>query len=119
MEESSGAMRVLFCFGVLPPFFEADTDTRSAVAASLVKAYGGLESKLGIRVIGTLDDDRSMVGPSLTYPWTCYILADAPDYEAVVACCDILRRAPVGDDLLWRYLKVEARIGRELFFGAS
>jgi hypothetical protein len=65
-----------------------------------------------------MDDDQLMVGPSATWPWTCYILADAPNLDAVAAVCDILRSTdlPSGDKL-WRYMKVEARVGRELFFG--
>jgi hypothetical protein len=119
VEGSANGLRVLFCFGVLPAFFETDDATRVDVGESLREAYSSLEERYGIRVIGTLDDDRGMVGPSFTWPWTCYILADAPDHDAVTAFCDILRQARVGEDRLWRYLRVEARVGRELFFGAS
>jgi hypothetical protein len=69
-------------------------------------------------VLGTLDDDRLMVGPSPTWPWTCYILADAPGLDAVAGVCDILRSTDLDSgNKLWRYLKIEARVGRPLFFG--
>ncbi|WP_259312461.1 hypothetical protein [Capillimicrobium parvum] len=111
-------MRVLFCFGVLPAFFEIDDELRQRVARAIKDAYSDLDHRFGVRVIGTMDDDRGMVGPTLGYPWTAYILADAPDYDAVVRCCDVLREIQVGDDRLWRFMKVEARVGRELFFGS-
>jgi hypothetical protein len=64
-----------------------------------------------------MDDDELMVGSSETWPWTCYILADVPDLETVTRVCNIVREAEVGGHRLWRYLKVEARVGRRLFFG--
>jgi hypothetical protein len=60
-----------------------------------------------------------MVGPSLAWPWTAYILAEVPDLATVTKVCDIVRSTPVGDGRLWRYLRIEARLGRELFFGTS
>jgi hypothetical protein len=44
------------------------------------------------------------------------VLADAPDRDAVAAVCNLLREVEVEDARLWKYLKVEARIGRPLFF---
>ncbi|MBA2474969.1 MAG: hypothetical protein H0V40_09550 [Actinobacteria bacterium] len=64
-----------------------------------------------------MDDDRLMVGSSATWPWTCYILADAPSLEAVAAVCNVVREAEVDGARLWRYLRIEARVGRPLFFG--
>ena len=69
-----------------------------------------------VRVLGTLDDDEMMVGAADTWPWTCYILAEVPDRGAVAAVCNLLRNTEVGDARLWKYLKVEARLGRPLFF---
>ena len=64
-----------------------------------------------------MDDDELMVGPSYSWPWTAYILADAPDLKAVTAVCDLVRRHPIGEDRLWRFMRIEARVGRRLFFG--
>jgi hypothetical protein len=35
----------------------------------------------------------------------------------VTRVCNIVREAEVGGHRLWRYLKIEARVGRRLFFG--
>jgi hypothetical protein len=47
------------------------------------------------------------------------VLADAPDLEAVTSVCNLLRDIPVGEFRLWRYMRVEARVGRPLFFAQS
>ncbi len=112
-------VRALFCFGVLPAFYEAPDTTRRMVFDTLIEAYKDLEQRFGVRVLGTLDDDRTVVGPTLNYPWTCYILAEVADLEAVTNVCNILREFRIGDDRLWKYMKVEARFGRELFFGRT
>lgn len=111
--------RALFCFGVLPAFYEAGDDVRRAVFNTLITAYKDLDQRFGVKVLATLDDDRAVVGPALGYPWTCYILAEVPDYEAVANVCNILREFRIGEHKLWMFMKVEARYGRELFFGRS
>jgi len=72
----------------------------------------------GVKVLGNFDDDRIQVGASTTAPWTTYFLCDFPDYDTVVAACNLWRTTPVGDGTykFWKYTKVEARIGRELEF---
>lgn len=112
-------IRTLFCFGVLPAFFDLNDDVRKQVFDRLIEAYSDLAGRFGITVLGTLDDDRSMVGPSLGWPWTSYILADAPDHDAVTGVCNILRQFHVGEHRIWRYIRVETRTGRALFFGNS
>jgi len=66
--------------------------------------------------LGIMDDDRIQVGPSTSSPWTAYIMADVPSLDTVIQACDFFRSTPVGDGTykLWKYCKVEARIGREL-----
>ena len=64
-----------------------------------------------------MDDDELMVGPSHAWPWTAYILADAPDLDAVIGVCDLMRSTRIGEDRLWRFMRIEARVGRRLFFG--
>jgi hypothetical protein len=119
MGDAKATILTLFCFGVLPDFFQADTATRKQVFDILVTAYADLRGRFGVKVLGTMDDDRSVVGPTMGWPWTCYILAEVPDQAAVTAVCNILREFKIGESLLWRYLKVEARTGRELFFGQA
>jgi hypothetical protein len=71
-----------------------------------------------VTVLGTLDDDETMVGTSPNgWPWTFYILADVPDRATVVAACNLFRTI-LGEHRLWKYMRVEARIGRELVIPA-
>jgi hypothetical protein len=113
--ESKG-MRVLFAFGLTQDFFTEDRSRIPAIMESLKREFGDLEGRFGVRVLATLDDDETMVGATGTWPWTCYVLAEAPDRDAVAAVCNLLREVEVGDARLWKYLKVEARVGRPLFF---
>lgn len=112
-------IRVLFCIGVLPAFFAADADERGAAMDAIVGGFDDLAGRFGAQVQATFDDDRLMVGPSPEWPWTSYVIADVPDLDAAVAICDIVRSTEVGAHRLWRYLKIEARIGRELFFATA
>jgi hypothetical protein len=116
-QKTEQGVRVLFAFGVMPAFFELEGERIFPIVEILQETFRDLEGTFGVRVLGTLDDDETMVGPSLTWPWTCYILAHAPDWEAARAVCNLVRETKVGDDRLWKFLRVEARVGRPLFFG--
>ncbi len=115
MSEQSEKLRVLFCGAVLQPFF----DLPSAEIMEVLKATGKMLRTMrempGIEVIGTMDDDETMVGTSPTgFPWTFYILAHVDSRETVVKACGLFRTSEVGAYRLWKYMRVEARIGREL-----
>ncbi|PJJ45185.1 hypothetical protein ATK23_2441 [Glutamicibacter mysorens] len=112
-----GMIRSLLCIGVLPPFFSATAEERKAVFNATKSSFADLTGRFGVRVLGTFDDDTIQVGPSDGFPWTCYLLLDAPDYESIRQICSIIRDTPVGDSQLWKYYKIEARLGRPLFFG--
>jgi len=115
---ADGTLRVLFCIGVNPAFFDAGADERQDAFETIKSAFANLGERFGLRVLGTMDDDQTMVGSSSTWPWTCYILADAPDLDAVAGVCNLLRATTLASGAtLWKYLKIEARVGRELFFG--
>ena len=114
--KTNDALRVLFCIGVQQTFFEEEASRLPDVIPAIKAAFDDLGGRFGVRVIGTLDDDQIMVGNSPNWPWTAYILADAPDLDAVAAVCNIVRDTPIGEHRLWRYLRIEARVGRELFF---
>ncbi|SFV15071.1 hypothetical protein [Pseudoduganella namucuonensis] len=107
-------LRVLFCIGVTQNFF----DLPESGIAAVWKGYGEMMSALaalpGVTVLGTMDDDRTMVGASASWPWTVYIMADVADLDTVVAGCNLFRTVKVGGDRLWKYGKIEARIGRAL-----
>jgi hypothetical protein len=111
-------LRVLFCIGVMPAFFEEEAGTFKQLIQSIPGAFADLGGRFGITVLGTMDDDELMVGPSQTWPWTAYILADAPDLDAVVGVCNLVRETEMPNGFrMWKYMKIEARVGRPLFFG--
>ena len=116
-ETGSKGLRVLFCIGVMPAFFEQEPARIGPIAAAITAAFDDLGGRFGLTVLGTMDDDELMVGSSATWPWTCYILADVPSLEAVAAVCNVVRETEADGSRLWRYLRIEARVGRPLFFG--
>ncbi len=116
-DHEPGPLRVLFCLGVSQTFFEEEAAQLPALIAAITAAFDDLHGRFGIEVLGTIDDDQTMVGASPNWPWTAYILADAPSLDAVAAVCNVVRESAVGGHRLWRYLRIEARVGRELFFG--
>jgi hypothetical protein len=113
------ALRVLFAFGLTQDFFSEDRTRIPPIMEALKREFGDLEGRFGVRVLATLDDDETLVGATDTWPWTCYVLAEAPNRDAVAAVCNLLREVEVGDARLWKYLKVEARVGRPLFFAET
>ena len=104
-------IRVMFCGGTLPPFFEAPLEERKEVFEMCKQVFGGWKERYGIEVLATLDDDQIQIGPTTGHPWTFYILCDVPEYEAVPKVVDQLRH---GDPPLFKYIKLEARMGRPL-----
>ncbi len=116
-EHEGEALRVLFCFGVTQSFFDEEPSRVPRIAAAITEAFDDLAGRFGITVLGTMDDDELMVGSSTTWPWTCYILTDAPDLDSVTRVTNVLREAEADGSRLWKYLRVEARVGRPLFFG--
>jgi hypothetical protein len=113
---SDTTLRVLFAFGLTQDFFAEERHRIPAIMETLKTGFGDLEERFGVRVLGTLDDDETMIGATPTWPWTCYVLAEAPDREAVASVCGLLRELQAEGVPLWKYLKVEARLGRPLFF---
>ena len=118
MAAKTDSLRVLFCMEVTQRFFDSPKSAHPAIFDAFDRTRRDLEGRFGIRVLGTIDDDRIAVGPAIGRSWTSYILADVPDYESVVAFCNQFRTTAVGDsdELLWKYARVEARIGRPLAF---
>ena len=115
MPASAKKLRVLFCSAVTQNFFDLPATDVPGVWAGVATMLKGIRDLPGVEVLGTMDDDETMVGTSPAgFPWTFYILADVPDRETVVAACNLFRVTPVGEYRLWKYMRVEARIGREL-----
>ncbi|MDP9030301.1 MAG: hypothetical protein M3O11_07555, partial [Pseudomonadota bacterium] len=105
-------LRVVFCIGITQNFFDLPTGEGLSVWKGFSQMMGDLGAMPGINVLGAMDDDRLMVGPSTTSPWTVYIMADVDCHQSVIDACNLFRTTPVGEYSLWRYAKVEARIGR-------
>ena len=114
--EDKKPLRVLFCMGVNQNFMDGTAEEMQDLWQAFLVMMRGIRDLPGVRVLGNMDDDRIMVGPSQQFPWTTYVLADVPDLDTVVAACNLFRATPVGDGTykLWKYMRVEARIGREL-----
>ena len=109
-------LRVLFCIGINQNFMDGTQEEMGHVWQAFSAMMKGIDDLPGVTTLGIMDDDRIQVGPSTNAPWTCYIMADVPDYNTVVEACNLFRTIPVGDGTykLWKYAKVEARVGRQL-----
>jgi hypothetical protein len=107
-------LRVLFCCGVTQNFFDLPREQIGEVWQAYGKMLNAIEAMEGVRVLGVMDDDRLVVGNAEGAPWTFYIMADVADFDTAVAACNLYRTTPVGEYNLWRYGKIEARVGRAL-----
>ena len=111
----SEPLRVLFCMGINQNFFDLPKSEIGKVWKAFAQMMADMEDMEGVDVLGNMDDDSHMVGPSDGWPWTCYVLADVVDAETVKAACNLFRTTMVDEDhALWRYAKIEARMGRKL-----
>lgn len=107
-------LRTLFCIGTNQNFFDLPKAQIGPVWIAVSEMLSALKNMDGVHIIGTFDDDSHMVGPSDGWPWTCYVLADVRDQATVMSACNLLRTTMIGEYALWKYLKIEARMGREL-----
>ncbi|MBR8207679.1 hypothetical protein KDW61_03270 [Burkholderia cenocepacia] len=107
-------LRVLFCCGVSQNFFDLPRGQIGEVWQAYGAMLAAVEAMPGVRVLGVMDDDRLVVGQADGAPWTFYIMADVADFDTTVAVCNLYRTTPVGEYNLWRYGKIEARVGRAL-----
>ncbi|WP_111510113.1 hypothetical protein [Mycobacterium kyogaense] len=111
---SEQPLRTLFCLGNNQNFFDLPKADIGPVWEATCEMLTNLKNMDGVQVIGTFDDDSHQVGPSSTWPWTAYILADVRDQPTVKDACNLLRTTMVGEYALWKFFKIEARMGREL-----
>lgn len=109
-------IRTLLCFSMQPEFFNLPFNQIGPVWKATQSLMTAVAKLPGVAVIGTLDDDQTMVGMSNGMPATWYIMADFPDRQSVIAACNLLRTIVVSDEdhRLWKYMRVEARMGRAL-----
>ncbi|PYB71988.1 MULTISPECIES: hypothetical protein [Rhizobium] len=109
-------IRTLLCLAVQPAFFDLPFGQIGGVWKATQAFMSGVAKLDGVSVLGTLDDDQTQVGTSPAFPWTWYMLCDFPDRQSVIAACNLLRTIVVDeeDHRLWKYMRVEARMGRAL-----
>jgi hypothetical protein len=107
-------LRVVFCCSVTQNFFDLPRDQISSVWRAYGVMLKSVEQMDGVNVLGIMDDDRLVVGNGDANNWTFYIMADVVDFETVTNVCNLYRTTPVGEYNLWRYGKIEARVGRAL-----
>jgi hypothetical protein len=69
----------------------------------------------GARLISSFDDDLFVVGPPMSVGYSIYILYEVDDVSRVVQMLQLLRET-VNGVRLDRYIRMEARVGREFFF---
>lgn len=113
-EIPAAPLRVLFCIGINQNFFDLPKSDIGSVWTAFSGMMQAMAAMPGVTVIGNMDDDSHMVGPSVGWPWTCYIMADVDTQTTVTGACNLFRTTMVGDYALWRYATIEARIGRAL-----
>ncbi|EAV41592.1 hypothetical protein SIAM614_30816 [Stappia aggregata IAM 12614] len=109
-------VRTLLCFNNHPTFFSLPFDQIGPVWKATQELMSSINAMEGVEIIGTFDDDQTMVGATSGFPFTWYMLVDFPDREAVQSACNLLRTIEVGEEnhRLWKYMTVEARMGRAL-----
>lgn len=109
-------IRTLLCFNNHAAFFSLPFDQIGPVWKATQQLMATIDQMEGVEIAGTFDDDQTFVGASSGFPFTWYILADFPSRGAVQAACNLLRTIVVGEgnDRLWKYMTVEARMGRAL-----
>ncbi|MFC7291376.1 hypothetical protein [Hirschia litorea] len=115
MTEEPKKIRTLFCIAILQNFFELPSSEIGTVWSAFGEMMGGISQIPGVEILGMLDDDETMVGTAPNgFPWTAYIMADMPDRDSVIEACNLFRTIEVGEYRLWKYCRVEARMGRSL-----
>lgn len=92
--ETGDSLRVLFCIGMRDEFFSMDSGDAPKIIEASRTALDNLGERFGLTVLGTMDDDELMVGPSYGFPWTAYILAEAPTWTPSRRCATPCARPP-------------------------
>ncbi len=114
--EAKKPLRVLFCMGINQNFLMQNLLKQKRFGQHLVKCGMAFMTYLVCMFLGILMMTKAWWSASTGWPWTTYLLADVPDIETVHAACNLFRTTVVGEGpyKLWKYCKVEARVGREL-----
>ena len=107
--------RVLLLAAAGPGWYEApDAATRELVLARLAEWWRSWEDA-GATLLTTFDDDYFVVGQPSTLGWSLFAVYDVPRLELVAEQLHGLR-ADVGGVRLDSAFRMEARVGRGIFF---
>jgi len=116
IEATPGELRVLLCLAATQSYYDAKDDEQAEVKAGLRTAFERLEERFDVRVLGAIDDDLLAHGATHLPHYRAYILLAARDLNTAVELCKVVKETRVGPYRLWRYLGLDARIGRTLPF---
>ncbi len=114
--ESTDTLRVLLCLTATQRYYDAVPAEQATVKAGLRQAFGQLDDRFNVRVLGGLDDDLLSHGATQLPHYRAYILLDAADLATVASLCRLVKETAVGKYCLWRYLGIDARVGTNLPF---
>ena len=106
--------RVLLLGAMTSAYYNAESDDERSAVVRRFRELAAEWSDLGASVVGTLDDDRFMVGEPGSTRFTFYLLFEVDDFAVVTAMLQRLRE-PVNDVRMDRYARFEAHLGRPFF----
>jgi hypothetical protein len=115
-EEPAYPLRVLLCLVATQSYYDAEPEEQEKVKAALREGFGLLDERFDIRLLGGFDDDLLSHGATHLPHYRAYILLDTANLNTVVNLCRVVKETRVGPYCLWRYLGIDARIGRRLPF---
>jgi hypothetical protein len=101
--------RVLVLVASTAGWYAASGEERGRILDLLSGLLCAAENR-GARLVGSMDDDLLATGQPSSLPYSIYILYDVDDLEVIVRLVHDLRSSE-----LCRMLRMEARIGRQLF----
>lgn len=106
--------RIILLGAMTSAWYEATDDARRT---RILPRFSGLMEEwraLGVRILGTLDDDLFMVGEPRVGGVTFYLMCEVDRMETIVAMLERIRET-VDGVRLDAYMRFEARVGRPFF----
>lgn len=101
--------RVLLLMASTNGWYDASEEERDAALDELRSVYSDAE-RSGARLLASMDDDLFVTGQHSPLRYSIYVLYDVDDLAVIVSLVHRLRMSPLN-----RYLRLEARVGRQLF----
>jgi hypothetical protein len=101
--------RVLLLMSSTNGWYDANEEERDAALDQLRAVYSDAQDA-GARLLASMDDDLFVTGHHSPSRYSIYVLYDVDDLGVIVELVHRLRTSPLN-----RYLRLEARVGRQLF----